>query len=237
MTENLASHGRNAHPHGRLRTGLLTLLAGAVCASACTSTEHRSETASKGAVVGCVSGVAFAMIVRGNPLKACLAGTVVGGLAGYQKARLDELDQARKTADTLSKDIATAPAAKVEVQQVQVVEAESGRAEKVEAFKGLSMDVPLSQLGTPEGQALMRKLDAYARKIAQDRGEPVSLEVIKKAPAETAATMPAQRLVLEETAEELGKGLLIRRVVLDTGLPSTVQRVNIEAHNPASFLM
>jgi hypothetical protein len=237
MTARSSTSCPGALPTPAWRRGVVSLAVCAGLSSACTTTPHRTETAGKGAVVGCVSGVAFAMIVRGNPLEACLAGTVVGGVAGYQKARLDELDQARETAKSLTQDIVDTPAAKVEVQQVQVVEADSGRAEKVEAFKGLSMDVPLSQLGTPEGQALMRKLDAYARKIAQDRGEPVSLEVVKKAPTETAATMPAQRLVLEETTEPLGKGLLIRRVVLDTALPSTVQRVKIETHNPASFLM
>lgn len=217
--------------------GVVSLAACAALLGACTTTDHQSQTAGKGAVVGCVSGVAFAMIVRGNPIKACLAGTVVGGLVGYQKARLEELDQARKTADALAADSALAATAKVDVQQVQVVEAESGRAEKVEAFKGLSMDVPVSQLDTPQGKDLMRKLGAYARKLAQDRGEPVSMDVAKKAPSEVEATMPNKRLVLEESAEEVGKGVLIRRVVLDTEVPQAVQRVTIEAHNPPSFLM
>ena len=221
----------------RLRGALVCLLGTALLLGGCAMTDHRTETASQGAVVGCVSGVAYAFLVRGNPVKSCLAGSVVGGVVGYQKARLDELDQARKTAASLSKETADTPAAKVEVQQVQVVEGESGRTEKVEAFKGLSMDVPVSQLGTPQGQALMQKLDAYARKLTQERGEPVSMEVIKKAPPETAATMPNKRLVLEEKAEEIGKGVLIRRVVLDTEVPQTVQRVTIEAHNPASLLM
>lgn len=214
-------------PHAVLRP-LLPLLGLALALTACGTSDRKIESTSAGVIAGCATGMVVAFVIKGNPMRACLGGAVAGGALGYEKARREELAQARREAETLKQQNAAAASAPVvQTQAVQVVDAESGRVQEVEAFRGMTVDLPLSQVDTPEGREVLRKLDLYARKLAQDRAEPIQLDVAKA--GET-------RQVLDEAAEEVGKGWVIRRSLVDTEVPQAVQRVSIEARNPVSFL-
>ena len=90
------------------------------------------------------------------------------------------------------------------------------------------MDIPLSQVDKPEGKAAMQKLNDYARKLAREREEEVEMNIVT-APGKGARATQVDSQVL---TEEVGKGVVRRRVLSDPRVPANVQRVTIEASNP-----
>ena len=99
----------------------------------------------------------------------------------------------------------------------------------VRAFKSVSVDIPLSQLNTPDGEESMRKLNDYARKMARERAETIQMTIATTRSRSSKATPVSA----QELSENVGEGMVVRRVVTDSAIPPNVQRVNIEAKNPA----
>lgn len=201
----------------------LLLLAG------CANVDQKTQSAGIGALVGCAAGAALAKLTDNNATQACVAGAVVGGLIGYQQARSAEIAEAREAAAAAER-VKGAKVAPVRTENVKVTDKVSGKTESVQAFKSVSVDLPVSQLDTPDGQAALRKLDAYARRAAEQRGEPISMNI-------AAAPGTAERIGVSNRSvvEKVGEGELRRTLSIDQRVPAGVQRVTIEASNKAAI--
>lgn len=203
------------------------LVAAALAANGCANLDDKTTSAGIGAAVGCAAGAALAKLTKNDAGTACLAGAVVGGLIGYQRARSSEIQDAQATADEAVK-VSGAKATPVQTQPVQVTDKQTGKTETVRAFKAFSVDIPLSQVDKPEGKAAMQKLNDYARKLAREREEEVEMNIVT-APGKGVRATPVDSQVL---TEEVGKGVVRRQVLSDPRVPANVQRVTIEARNP-----
>lgn len=203
------------------------LVAAALAVNGCANLDDKTTSAGIGAAVGCAAGAALAKLTKNDAGTACLAGAVVGGLIGYQRARSSEIQDAQATADEAVK-VSGAKATPVQTQPVQVTDKQTGKTETVRAFKTFSVDIPLSQVDKPEGKAAMQKLNDYARKLAREREEEVEMNIVT-APGKGARATQVDSQVL---TEEVGNGVVRRQVLSDPRVPANVQRVTIEARNP-----
>jgi hypothetical protein len=209
-----------------LKKSLAAMLSLSMVASGCSSMDSKTESTAIGAGIGCAAGALFAKLSKNDMATACAAGAVVGGLAGYLRARNAEVAEAHEVADTAAK-VEGAKVTPVETQTVQVVDKAANKTENVAAFKAISVDIPVSQLNTKEGKDAVRKLDEYARKTADQRGETIDM-TIASAPERGGTT----KVALKETIEPAGKGKVRRTLVADPRVAGTVQRYTIEAKNP-----
>lgn len=208
---------------------VLCLFGTSLVLNGCASMDQKTQSAGIGAAVGCAAGAALAKLTKNDASTACVAGAVVGGLIGYQRARSSEIQEAQ----TASEEAAQAGGGKatpVQTQSVQVTDKQTGKTETVRAFKSFSVDIPLSQVDKPEGKEAMRKLSDYARKMAREREEAIDMS-IATAPGKGAKLSPAGGQV--QVSEKVGNGVVNRKIVLDARVPANVQRVTIEANNPS----
>ena len=206
-----------------------SLIAASLVLNACANVDQKTQSAGIGAAVGCAAGAALAKLTKNDAATACVAGAVVGGLVGYQHARNSEIDEARQATEAAQK-VEGAKTVPVQTQTVQVTDKQTGKTEAVQAFKSISVDIPLSQVDTPDGREAMRKLNEYARKVAREREDTVEMS-IATAPGKSSKTTPVGGLV--QTTEKVGNGVVNRSVYTDSRVPPNVQRVNIEVKNPA----
>jgi hypothetical protein len=206
----------------------LGILSAALVSSGCANVDNKAVSAGIGAAIGCGVGALVAKGTKGDPGKACAVGAVVGGIAGYVKARQDELKAAREAAAAVA-TVPGATASEVQTQVVQVTDQATGKTESVETFKAISVDVPVSQLSTPNGQAVMAKLDTYAKRVADERADTVAMDV---ATAPSREPAPKDVVVTSSSTEKAGKGRVQRRRLDDARVPKPLQRVTIEANNP-----
>lgn len=206
----------------RLAIGLLCLSLIPGCAEL--NTKTGSTVA--GAGIGCAAGAVVAKLTSNNAAAGCAVGAVAGGAIGYLRVRNAEVEEAKKTTEAVQK-VPGATAAPVETQNVQVVDKETHKTETVAAFKSISVEIPVSQLNTPEGKDAIRKLEEYARKTADQRGETIDMTVAN-APAKGAR---AVKVALNETIEAAGNGKVRRTQIADPKVPTFVQRITIEAKN------
>ncbi|MDB5801430.1 MAG: hypothetical protein JWL63_2369 [Rhodocyclales bacterium] len=204
-----------------------TALSVSLLVSGCAS-NSKTENTAVGAAIGCAAGAVLAKLTKNDAGTACAAGAVVGGLAGYLKARNAEVEEAHKVADAAAK-VEGAKVSPVETQSVQVVDKSTNKTEKVTAFKAVSVEIPVSQLNTPDGRDALRKLDEYARKTADERGETIDM-TIANAPERGGSST---KVALKETLEPSGKGKVRRIQVADPRVAANVQRITIEAKNPS----
>lgn len=212
-----------------IRQGLVLPIAASMVLNACANIDidQKTQNVGVGAAVGCVAGVALAKLTRNDAATACVAGAVVGGLIGYQRARSAEIDEAREAAEAARK-VEGAKVSTVQTEAVSATDKQTGKTESVSAFKSVSVDIPVSQLETPEGREAMRKLNDYARKVASQREETVEMS-IATAPAKGAKAVAAKTI---QTSEKAGGGTVVRKQLTDARVPANVQRVNIEVKNP-----
>ena len=196
---------------------------------ACANMDPKAETAGIGALIGCAAGAALAELTDNNAAQACAAGAIIGGAIGYQKARNAEIAEAREAAEAAAR-VKGARSTPVQTEKVKVTDKASGKTETVQAFKSVSVDIPISQIDTAEGKQAMQKLDAYARKMARERGETIYVNVAT-APANAAKVGVSKNKVVEK----VGKGAIQRSITADTRIPPAVQRVTIEARNAAAI--
>jgi hypothetical protein len=208
-------------------TSLTVILSASMLVSGCANMDSKTEGTAVGAAIGCAAGAVFAKLTKNDAGTACAAGAVVGGLAGYLHARNAEVEEARQVAETASK-VEGAKVSPVETQSVQVVDKKANKTEKVTAFKAVSVDIPVSQLNTPEGKEALRKLDEYARKTADERGETIDM-TIANAPEHGGSS----KVALKETLEPSGKGKVRRVQMADPRVTANIQRITIEAKNPS----
>ena len=207
------------------------LLAASLALNGCANMDQKTQSAGMGAAMGCAAGAVLAKLTKNDATTACLAGAVVGGLIGYQRARSSEIDEA-KAASEAAVSVSGASATPVQTEPVKVTDKQTGKTETVRAFKSVSVDIPISQLDTADGKEAMRKLNDYARKVARERGEPVQM-TIATAPGKAAKAAQAAHQL--QVSEKVGDGVVNRSIVTDTRIPSNVQRVSIEANNPAKI--
>jgi hypothetical protein len=206
----------------------LCAVSATIALSGCESMDKKTASAGVGAAIGCAVGALVAKGTKGDAAKGCGIGAVAGGLAGYLKARQDELKAAREAAAAVA-SVPGASAGAVQTQVVQVTDQATGKVEAVETFKALSVDVPLSQLNTPNGQAVMTKLDTYAKRVADERANTVAMDVSK---APVIEPPPKDVEVLSTRTEKSGNGQVQRRQLNDARVPKPLQRVTIEANQP-----
>jgi hypothetical protein len=194
--------------------------------SSCANLDKKTEGSAVGAAIGCAAGAVLAKLTKNDAGTACAAGAVAGGIAGYLHARNAEVEEAREVSQAAAQ-VEGAKVSPVETQSVQVVDRQTNKTENVTAFKTISVDIPVSQLNTPEGKEALRKLDAYARKTAAERGETIDM-TIANAPERGGST----KVALKETVEPAGKGKVRRVQMADPRVASNIQRITIEAKNP-----
>jgi hypothetical protein len=215
----------------RIARASLCTVSAVMALGGCANMDKKTATAGIGAAIGCAVGAAVAKGTKGDAAKGCGVGAVAGGVAGYLKARQDELKAAREAAAAVA-SIPGASASPVQTEVVQVTDQATGKTESVETFKAISVDVPLSQLNTPGGQAVMVKLDTYAKRVADERANTVAMDVAK---APTREPAPKEVEVLSTSTEKSGKGQVQRRHLNDARVPKPLQRVTIEANNPGKL--
>ena len=193
--------------------------------SACASMDAKTQGAAIGGAIGCAGGAVLAKLTSNDMATACAAGAVVGGLVGYMQARNAEVQEARQATQAVSA-VPGARSYPVETQTVRVTDRTTRKTEQVQAFKSVSVDIPVRQLDTPEGLQAQAKLDAYARKVAAERGEVVDM-TIASAPSKAGAS----KVTLRQTSEKAGDGMVRRSYTADPRVPANVQRVTIEVKN------
>ena len=76
----------------RLPTALVAVV---LAVNGCANMDDKTTSAGIGAAVGCAAGAALAKLTKNDAGTACLAGAVVGGLIGYQRARSSEIQEAQ----------------------------------------------------------------------------------------------------------------------------------------------
>ncbi|WP_341675049.1 glycine zipper domain-containing protein [Niveibacterium sp. SC-1] len=207
-----------------LAAALLPLLVPAF--TGCATVDDKTQSAGIGAALGCAAGAVLAKVTDNDMATACAAGAVIGGIIGYQKARNAEIEQANQAAQAVTA-VPGAKPAPVQTEQVAVKDKSTGKTEQVAAFKSVSVDIPASQINTPEGKEALRKLNDYARKVAAERGETVDVTYAANSPDSV-----KQKVALEKTRETVGKGTVVRNLSYDTQIPKNIYRVSVEVKNP-----
>lgn len=206
---------------------IVVSLAAVLAATGCETMDTKTQGAVIGGAIGCAGGAVLAKLTKNDMATACAAGAVVGGAIGYLRARNAEVQEARQATQDVVNDVPGARVSPVETQTVHVTDRETRKTDQVQAFKSVSVDIPVSQVDTPDGRAAVAKLDAYARKVAAERGETVDMTVAS-APARGAGASP---VALRQTSEVSGKGLVKRTYTADPRVPANVQRYTIEVKN------
>jgi len=202
------------------------MLIAAALLPSCASMDSKTEGAAIGGGIGCAGGALIAAMTKNNVGAGCAAGALVGGLIGYMKARDAELADAQKATEAAAK-IEGATVTPVETDVVQVTDKASHKKELVETFKSVSVDIPVRQIGTPDGKAAIAKLEEYARKTAAQREEIVDMTFANR-PEKGAGSA---KVTLKQTLETAGKGKVRRSYVADPRMPGNVQRIKIEVKN------
>jgi len=207
----------------RILAGSLT---GMLLLSSCSSMDAKTQGAAIGGGIGCAGGAILAALTKNDVGTGCAAGAVVGGLVGYMHARNAEVSDAQKATEASSR-IEGAKVTPVETQPVHVTEKATNKTDTVQAFKSVSVDIPVRQLDTPDGKEAVRKLEEYARKTAADRGETVDMTYVTR-PEKAGATA---KVTLKQTVENSGKGQVRRSYVADPRMKTDMQRITIEVKN------
>ncbi len=217
---------------------LLTLstLAFAVTLTGCanvqqaTGLDGKAVGAAGGAAIGCVGGALLAKITGQNAVGGCVAGAVVGGLVGFQKARQDEISAATKAQQEAVAALAPlSVASQVKVGEVKTVEVTAtdktkNETKKYQAFDSVSIDIPISAKGTPEYDAAIGKLKTLAEKVADERGSS-KIDI-----AMTSADARANKVTLETASVKTAKGNTITVAkAADNTVQKGIERVTVRA--------
>ncbi len=191
------------------------------------STENKATNIGGGAVIGCLGGALVAHLAGGKAAKGCAIGAAIGGIAGYAKARQEEIDAAKNVqAETL----AAVPGAKAEpvvTENVEVKDKSTGEVKTVQAVKEVTIDMPLSQKGTPEFNSAMDKIKALAERYADERqSADLTVAMNQKDARLQKATAMSTPL---KTAS--GKGTINFIRTIDPTIPAGFERITVRANN------
>ena len=193
------------------------------------STENTAVNVGGGAVIGCVGGAVIAQLAGGKAAKGCVMGAVVGGVLGYVKARQEEVDAAKATGEEA---VATVPGAKAEpvvTENVQVKDKNTGEVRTVQAVKDVTIDMPLSQKGTPEYDNSMARIRALAERYADERQSADLTVAMNSREARQQKFVASTSIV--STASGKGNIRLVRSI--DNKVPNGYERITVHARNPA----
>jgi hypothetical protein len=218
----------NTYPSLNNRLSLLSLCAVFALGGCASTNDEQVKSAGVGAAIGCAAGAVVAALADSDAGAGCAAAGLIGGIAGYVYARNAELEEGKLLSDAAT-GVDGVHVSPIQTDKVRVVDSLADKTNIVEAFKLVSVDIPVNQIGTKEGQEIIRKLRIYARKVAAQRGESVDM-ITAVAPNDEATTGVTQ----SETVETVGKGSVRQVRVTDPSVSPRVHRVTIEAKNPSS---
>lgn len=197
-----------------------------------TGLDNSTIQAGAGAAIGCAGGAFLARATGQNMAAGCALGAVAGGVIGFEKARSEEMAAAQQAQLEASQALATLPkaqASKVRVgpvvtEKVTFVDKKTKETKKYDAFKQVSVDLPISAKGTPEYDAAMGKLKTLAQRVADERGSAV-IEVVSS-PSDAAV----QKVKKESDSIKTQKGATITVNKFTTaGIPAGMQRITVRA--------
>ena len=200
---------------------LAVTLAGCADMQKQTGVDGKAVSAAGGAAIGCIGGALLAKVTGQNAAGGCLAGAVVGGLVGFEKARQDEITAASKAQQEVIAALAPLSvgnqvrAGEVKTVEVTATDKTKNETKKFQAFDSVSVDIPISAKGTPEYDAAISKLKTLAEKVADERGSS-KIDI-----AMTAADARANKVTLETASAKTAKG---NTVTVSKAADSTVQR-------------
>ena len=195
-----------------------------------TGMDGKAVGAMGGAAIGCVGGALLARISGQNAAGGCIAGAVVGGLVGFEKARQDEISAATKAQQEAIAALAPLSVGRQvkagEIKTVEVIATDKTKNEtkKYQAFDSVSIDIPISAKGTPEYDAAIGKLKTLAEKVADERGSS-KIDI-----AMTAADARANKVTLETASVKTAKGNTITVAkAADNTVQKGIERVTVRA--------
>ena len=209
---------------------LAITLAGCANMQKQTGMDGKAVSAMGGAAIGCVGGALLARISGQNAAGGCIAGAVVGGLVGFEKARQDEIlaaTRAQQEAIAALAPLSVGRQVKAgEIKTVEVIATDKTKNEtkKYQAFDSVSIDIPISAKGTPEYDAAIGKLKILAEKVADERGSS-KIDI-----AMTAADARANKVTLETASVKTAKGNTITVAkAADNTVQKGIERVTVRA--------
>jgi len=195
-----------------------------------TGVDGKSAAAAGGAAIGCIGGALLAKISGQNAAGACIAGAVVGGLIGFEKARQDEITAASKAQQDAIAALAPlsvgrqVKAGEIKTVEVTATDKTKNETKKYQAFDSVSVDIPISAKGTPEYDAAISKLKTLAEKVADERGSS-KIDI-----AMTAADAKANKVTLETASAKTAKGNTVTvSKVADNTVQKGIERVTVRA--------
>ena len=200
---------------------LAVTLAGCADMQKQTGIDGKTAGAAGGAALGCIGGAVLAKITGQNAAGACVAGAVVGGMIGFEKARKEEITAASKAQQEAIAALAPlsvgrqVKAGEVKTVEVTAIDKTKNETKKYQAFDSVSMDIPISAKGTPEYDTAISKLKTLAERVADERGTS-NIDI-----AMTAADARANRVTLETASAKTAKG---NTVIVSKAADNTLQR-------------
>jgi hypothetical protein len=195
-----------------------------------TGLDNKQMGATAGAAIGCLGGAFLAKISGGKPAQGCAAGAVIGGLAGYEKARQEEIAAAEKAKSEALAALATlpptqrTPSATIQTVDVTVTDSKTNEQRKYKAFDSVTIDIPLSAKGTPELDSAMSKLKTLATRVADERGS--SAIVIAMTPGDVKATKTELTNASFKTPNQHD---IFFFKIADDNVPKGVERITVRA--------
>jgi hypothetical protein len=213
-----------------IATAATLALAGCADMQQRTGVDGKAIGAVGGAAIGCLSGALLAKVTGQNATGGCVAGAVVGGLVGFEKARQEEISAASKAQQEAIAALAPlASSTQVKAGEIKTVEVTAtdktkNESRKYQAFDSVSIDIPLSAKGTPEYDAALSKLKTLAEKVADERGSS-RIDI-----AMTAADAKANKVTLETASVKTAKGNTVTvSKAADKSVQKGVERVTVRA--------
>lgn len=210
-----------------ISTSMTLVLSGCATPGQPGSTENKAANIGGGAVIGCLGGALVAHLAGGKAAKGCAIGAAIGGMTGYAKARQEEIDAAKNVqAETL----AAVPGAKAEpvvTESVEVKDKSSGETKTIQAVKEVTIDMPLSQKGTPQFNSAMDKIKALAERYADER-QSADLTVAMNQKEARQRKVSSMTTALKTTS---GKGTINFARTIDSAVPAGFERITVRAAN------
>lgn len=189
--------------------------------------DDKTATAGMGAAIGCVGGAVLAHLTGGKPLAGCAAGALIGGLVGFEKARQEEIEAAKRAQAEVVSSVAGAKAAPVVTEEVQVNDKNTGETKTVQALKEFSIDMPLSQKGSSEFNQAMNKVNKLAERYADERG--IAEVTVAVNPKDAKAQKVTEQTINMKTSS--GKGEIIFVKKTDIAVEKGYERITVKARN------
>lgn len=156
-----------------------------------------------------------------------LAGASFGAIAGYEKSRRDELTAAKEAQQDAVSSLQGAKARDIVTDNISVREKATGKVKLVQAFREISIDLPLGKKGTSAFDSAIEKLKAFALKVADEHGKSEIFIAL--------ASKDAEEKKLGATTAEFktatGKGSVLFFRGVDNNVRVGVERITVRIVN------